>query len=1063
MSNKNSDYYFLKGGGEMGELIREKDWSKTPLGNPEDWPDSLRTMVAVMLENPFGMYIAWGSDYTQIYNDAYRPILGATKHPQALGISTRETFSEIWHIIESMFDDVMVGKAVSFPDFMLPLNRNGFIEECYFDFSYSPIRKNDGEVGGVLVTVMETTDKKRVEERLRESHEHFRNTMKQVPMGITILRGPEYMVEMANDAYLQLVDKKESDFVGNPLFTSLPEVEESVHSLLDNVLNTGIPYHGNEVPIPVNRYGKQDVFYFDFLYYPLKEADGKISGIIVSVTEVTEKVEIRKKIEERKRLYETITQNTPDLIYVFDLNYKYTFANEALQQMWGHTSDYAIGKGMLEVGYEPWHAQMHEREIDQVILTQKPVRGEFSFPHFTLGKRIYDYIFVPVIDQDGKVEAIAGTARDITQQVDARIQIEQSEMRFRNLVQQAPVSICVLRGKDFVVEAANDKQLQLWGKTKEQVMNIPVFTAISEGAGQGFDLLLNNVYDTGIPVVANEASLTLIRNNIEETIYVNFVCEPLYNTEHIIDGVISVATEITEQVVARKIIEESEQRFQAAVSAVQGILWTNNAQGEMEGQQTGWASLTGQNYDDYQGYGWAKAIHPDDAQASVDAWNKAVANRSTFEFEHRVATKQNGWRLFSVRAVPIMNEKGIIKQWVGVHTDITEQREVEQKIKESEQKFRLLANAMPQHIWTSDPEGNLNYFNQSVYDYSGLTVEQIDQEGWLQIVHPDDREENIKKWMNSITTGIDFLCEHRFRRHDGAFRWQLSRAIPQKDDRGNVQMWVGTSTDIQDQKTFTTELERQVDERTKELALKNNELQKMNKELESFVYVSSHDLQEPLRKIQTFASHILEKEVDNLSEMGKDYFNRTHKAAQRMQTLIQDLLAYSRTNSAEYKLENTNLNIIIAEVKDELREELKEKNATIEATQLSNAHIIPFQFRQLMHNLIINSLKFSNPENPPHIKIKSVIAKGLEFNNPKLSPQNNYCHITVSDNGIGFEQKYGEKIFELFQRLHGRNEYKGTGIGLSIVKKIIDNHNGIITASSELNKGATFDIYIPMA
>ncbi|KAA9035926.1 PAS domain-containing sensor histidine kinase [Ginsengibacter hankyongi] len=443
MGSKNSEYYFLRGGGEMGELIRAKDWSKTSLGDPADWPQSLCTMVAVMLDNPFGMYIAWGSEYIQLYNDGYRPILGTTKHPQALGIGTPETFSEIWHIIASMFDGVMKGKGIGFPDFMLPLNRNGFVEECYFDFSYSPIRKNDGEVGGVLVTVIETTDKKKAEERLKESNDRFRNTMKQAPVGITILRGPQYIVEMANDIYLQLLDKKEAEFVGNPLFASLPEVEEVVHPLLDSVLNTGVPYHGYEVPIPVNRYGKQDVFYFDFLYHPRKDEDGKISGVIVAVTEVTEKVQARKKVEERKRLYEAITQNTPDLIYVFDLNYRFTYANEALLKMWGRTWDDSIGKRMLEVGYQPWHAQMHEREIDEVIATKKTVRGEVSFPHATLGDRIYDYIFAPVIDQDGKVEAIAGTTRDITTQIEARKKIEESEERFRSLAQTLPQLVWV--------------------------------------------------------------------------------------------------------------------------------------------------------------------------------------------------------------------------------------------------------------------------------------------------------------------------------------------------------------------------------------------------------------------------------------------------------------------------------------------------------------------------------------------------------------------------------------------------------------------------------------------
>jgi len=130
----NNDFSFLQGGGEMGELIRATDWSKTPIGSPESWPEPLCTSVSLMLNNLFPMYIAWGNEYTQLYNDGYRPILGTTKHPQAMGIGTRQTFAEIWHIIGPMFEGVMNGQAVGFPDFMLPLERNGYVEECYFDF-----------------------------------------------------------------------------------------------------------------------------------------------------------------------------------------------------------------------------------------------------------------------------------------------------------------------------------------------------------------------------------------------------------------------------------------------------------------------------------------------------------------------------------------------------------------------------------------------------------------------------------------------------------------------------------------------------------------------------------------------------------------------------------------------------------------------------------------------------------------------------------------------------------------------------------------------------------------
>jgi light-regulated signal transduction histidine kinase (bacteriophytochrome) len=254
-----------------------------------------------------------------------------------------------------------------------------------------------------------------------------------------------------------------------------------------------------------------------------------------------------------------------------------------------------------------------------------------------------------------------------------------------------------------------------------------------------------------------------------------------------------------------------------------------------------------------------------------------------------------------------------------------------------------------------------------------------------------------------------------------------------------------------------------------ELAFQNEEKEKRaaeliiaNKELLAFAYISSHDLQEPLRKIQTFVSIILVKENQNLSDNGKYNFQRIQSAAGRMQQLIEDLLAFSRINTTERKFEKIDLNIIIEEVKTELKDTIQEKHATIEATELCPANIIFFQFRQLMYNLISNALKFSRPDLPSHIIIKSRIVKGNKLDNEKLSPEKDYCHITVKDNGIGFEPHFSQRIFEVFQKLHSKEEYAGTGIGLAIVKKIIENHNGMITATSELKKGATFDIYIPI-
>jgi light-regulated signal transduction histidine kinase (bacteriophytochrome) len=256
----------------------------------------------------------------------------------------------------------------------------------------------------------------------------------------------------------------------------------------------------------------------------------------------------------------------------------------------------------------------------------------------------------------------------------------------------------------------------------------------------------------------------------------------------------------------------------------------------------------------------------------------------------------------------------------------------------------------------------------------------------------------------------------------------------------------------------------------KELVFQNEEKEKRaaeltraNEELRTFNFISSHDLQEPLRKIATFSGIILSKEHQNLSDNGKDYFQRVISSVVRMQQLLGDILAYSRVNAIERNFEQANLDVILEGVKAELKADIEGKHATIDATEICPVRMIPVQFHQLMYNLLSNALKFSRAGIPPHIIITSRIAKGNELNIEKLLPEKEYCHITVRDNGIGFEPEYSERIFIVFQKLHNKNDYSGTGIGLAIVKKIIENHNGVIIATGKLNEGARFDIYLPAA
>jgi PAS domain S-box-containing protein len=377
---------------------------------------------------------------------------------------------------------------------------------------------------------------------------------------------------------------------------------------------------------------------------------------------------------------------------------------------------------------------------------------------------------------------------------------------------------------------------------------------------------------------------------------------------------------------------------------------------------------------------------------------------------------------------------------------------------------------MPQLIWTTDKIGNLNYFNQAVYEYSGLSFEELKNRGWLAVVHPDELKENIRKWFESIDTGNEFIFEHRFRNSQGNYRWQRSRASPQKDDQGNIQMWIGTSTDIQEQKHFMQELERNVFERTESLnyanlALKQtvSELEQTNAELASFNYIASHDLQEPLRKIIAFSKHIGDLEQNSLSVSSRDYFDRIINAASRMQNLIDAFLSYSQTSNIRAALEKMDFNQSFREVINDYSEDIEQHHIRLECQDLPVLLGIPLQINQLFSNLIGNAIKYrrSGVDHEIYVGVEKIDGRTMSIEG--ADPGLPYWKISIQDNGIGFEQIYESQIFELFQRLHSRQAYAGTGIGLAICKKIMRNHKGFITANGFSGSGAVFSMYFPVS
>jgi PAS domain S-box-containing protein len=1066
MTKVNQD--FLAKGGEMGALTRAKDWSKTAVGPVESWPQSLRTTLGILLNSKFPMFLFWGPEHICFYNDAYRPSLGMEgKHPFILGEKGADFWPEIWDFIKPLIDQVLTeGEATWHEDQFLPIYRNGKIEDVYWTFSYSPVNNDLGKIDGVLVICNETTDKVKMVKKLEESNTRYLNNILQTPSAMCVFRGPEFVVEIANDLMLELWGKKNSEVQNKPIFEALPEVKgQGLETILDNVYQTGEKFEAHERLVKLPRESEIEDVYINFVYEALKEPDGTISGIVAVANDVTAQVIARNTVEESEKRFRSIVKQAPLGIAILK-------GKDLIIEMANPTYLQIVDKQENDILGHPIFKMMPEAK-DTVYPLLLPVY-ETGIPYHTdelsvtlnrYGKEelcYFNSVFHPLRDENNMVSGIIIVSYEVTEAVKARHLLAESEKAFRQIVIESPIAMAIFRGKDHVVEMANNAMMKaIWQKEESETIGKPILEIFPELLEQKYPELLDNVIKNGEIIREYEAVAYVDIKGELKKFYLDYQYTPLFEQEGKASGIMVTVNDVTQKVGARKKLEDVEQRARLAAEIAEIVTWDLNVPTQ--------ELLYSENLPALFGHKKNKKlsrpdilhqIHPDDLSILEKAYKMALKT-SIYKYEARIIKPDSSISWIKAHGKIFFDDHNEPTQMIGTIIDITDEKNSQQILMKSEEKFRLLADSMPQFIWTGDEMGNLNYFNKSVYTFSGLSEKEINKEGWLQIVHPDDRELNINKWMEAIKTGNDFLLEHRFRRYDGEYRWQLSRAIAQKDEEGNTQMWVGTSTDIHDQKNFTDKLEKEVYERTAQLELKNRDLINMNIELQSFAYISSHDLQEPLRKIQTFASRLADLDDENISAKAKTYLNRIEVSAKRMQTLIQDLLAYSRTNSADRVFVKTNLDEIAEEIQSDFSERIEETNAVIDFDSLGEATVIPFQFRQLLHNLIGNSLKFSKKNEAPYIEVRANRIKGKEIEIPVIYPEKMYYHLTISDNGIGFDDEYKERIFEVFQRLNTESEFSGTGIGLAIVKKIVENHKGIITAHSEKGKGATFEIYLP--
>ena len=505
-------------------------------------------------------------------------------------------------------------------------------------------------------------------------------------------------------------------------------------------------------------------------------------------------------------------------------------------------------------------------------------------------------------------------------------------------------------------------------------------------------------------------------------------------------------SDITEQKQAEEVLRESELRFRALIEASSQIVWTVEASGEVREDSPSWRKFTGQTYEEWKGYGWLQVIHPDDRDRVAAEWQTAHQREETLTTQYRLWHVDGEWRWTLVRAVPLRNPE--IYGWVGMNTDITEQKQAELALQESESRLTQLIESLPQLVWTCQPDGPCDFFSKQWIDYTGIPEEEQLGYAWLEQLHPDDREATVAAWHQAVDNDEDFRVEFRIRRHDGVYRWFDTIASRLYDADGNLVKWFGSNTDIEEKKKAALEVRRlngELEQRVKE---RTAQLEFANRELQSFSYSVSHDLRAPLRHVHGYSDMLLEGYQDRLGEEGNRILAIIKNRALKMGELIDDLLEFSRMARRDINHQLIDSTGLVKEVYQDSIALESERNIALTVHSLDDTKGDYSMIKQVWSNLISNAIKYTRDREKAVIEIGS------------YSEEGSICYF-IKDNGTGFNMQYVDKLFNVFQRLHKDTEFEGTGVGLALVKRIVSRHGGNVWVEAQENEGATFYFTLP--
>lgn len=1035
----------LKATGRVADLIRSEDWSQSPLGSPGCWPASLHTVVELMLASQFPMFLAWGKDLGFLYNDAYVPILG-DKHPAALGQPFQKIWSEIWTDIVPMVEAAMDGKATYFEDLPLLMNRKGHDEQTWFTFSYSPARDESGEVTGVFCACTETTDRVLADRRVAAEQARQRAMLQQMPGFAAVLSGPDHVFDYVNDAYIEISGPRE--FIGRSVRDVFPELEgQGFFELLDQVYASGEQHIARNLPVRLERQNGDRTI--DFVYEPIRDADGEVSGIFVGGYDSTEISVAAHALQENQVRLDQALEAANLGTFVWFPDRDIAEADERMLAMFGLPAD---GVLTLQTALEqcvypedrPAYAEAVDRSLDpagnhRLSHDVRIIQPDGTLRWLTITGQVQ-------FDGDTPVR-MAGTAQDVTA-------LRDSESRYRTLFQTIDEGFAVIEFvdgphgplSDYLHVEANPAAGEQVGLAEVEGRTIRELAG--EEAQPWIDLY-GEVLRTG-KAIRFEKEFRPTGHFLE---LAAFRIEPASRRQ-----VAVLFKDLTERRTAERALRESEAQFRAFAQAVPNQVWASQPDGYLYWFNEQVYLYTGANEGSLDGKeGWGAIVHADDVAQAAETWGRALRSGQAYRAEFRIRRADGEWRRFAVHAEPVRDDSGDITRWVGANIDIEDirrQGEELERVNDILSDLLTGATAERDQLWTlstdmlarADYEGGLSAVNPAWTETLGWTEQELLTNPYADIIDPEDTEATVAALTRMRETGRPTRFQNRIQSKDGVWTPIDWTVAPEPDGEN----FIAVGRDLTEDKAREHQLMQAQD------ALRQSQKMEAVGQLTGGI---AHDFNNLLAGISG-SLELLQKRIGEGRLGGVErYITAAQGAAERAAALTQRLLAFSRRQTLDPKA--IDVNRLISGMEDLIRRSAGPtvKVAFVEADDVWATRIDPSQLENALLNLCINSRDAMMPDGG---QLTIETANNTLDDNAAAEldlPPGQYVSLSVTDTGTGMSPEIIAQAFDPFFTTKPLGQ--GTGLGLSMIHGFVRQSGGQVRLRSEVGKGTIFCLYLP--